>query len=130
MQKDSSRSRQEDLQKYLPITPAAFHVLISLAEGDKHGYAILKEVSRRTEGRVRFSASTLYGIVKRLLADGFVVELDERPDPALDDERRRYYRLTEFGRKVAIAESERMDELVSMAASFNLKRLKPSKARS
>ena len=123
------RKKNNDVRKFLPITPAAFHVLISLAEGDKHGYAILKEVSRRTDGRVKLSASTLYGIIKRLLADGWIVELDDRPDPALDDERRRYYRLTKVGREVGIAEAERMDELVQMAASRDLKRLKPAKGR-
>ncbi len=123
------RKKNNDVRNFLPITPAAFHVLISLAEGDKHGYAILKEVSRRTDGRVKLSASTLYGIIKRLLADGWIVELDDRPDPALDDERRRYYRLTRVGREVGIAEAERMDELVQMAASRDLKRLKPAKGR-
>ncbi len=123
------RKKKEDIPGFLPITPPAFHVLISLAEGDKHGYAILKEVSRRTEGRVKLSASTLYGIVKRMLNDGWVIELDERPDPSLDDERRRYYRLTKLGREVAIAEAERMDELVQMAASRDLKRLKSAKGR-
>ncbi len=123
------RKKNNDVRNFLPITPAAFHVLISLAEGDKHGYAILKEVSRRTDGRVKLSASTLYGIIKRLLADGWIVELDDRPDPALDDERRRYYRLTKLGREVGIAEAERMDELVQMAASRDLKRLKPAKGR-
>ncbi len=123
------RKKNNDVRNFLPITPAAFHVLISLAEGDKHGYAILKEVSRRTDGRVKLSASTLYGIIKRLLADGWIVELDDRPDPALDDERRRYYRLTKLGREVGIAEAERMDELVQMGASRDLKRLKPAKGR-
>jgi len=97
-----------------------FHVLLALADGEKHGYAILKEVRRRTGGKVRLSAGTLYAIVKRCLADGWIAESDERPDPALDDERRRYYHLTDFGRRAAVAEAERLREVLDMARDKNL----------
>ena len=103
-----------------PLTPALFHVLLALADGEKHGYAILKEVRRRTNGRVKLSAGTLYAIIKRCLADGWIAESDERPDPALDDERRRYYRLTDYGRRAAVAEAERLQEVVGMARDKNL----------
>ena len=97
-----------------------FHVLLALAGDDLHGYAILKEVELRTGGKVRLSTGTLYGIIKRLLADDLIVERRWRPSEALDDERRRYYRLTPQGRQVATAEAERMDEILSIARSRNL----------
>src|SRR5467141_1654790 len=105
---------------YGPLTPAMFHVLLALAGDDLHGYAILKEVDLRTSGKVRLSTGTLYGIIKRLLADGLVVERRTRPAEADDDERRRYYRMTEKGREVAAAEAERMDEVLSIARARNL----------
>ena len=88
------------------------HVLLALADGDKHGYAIIKEVRRRTDGEVELGASSLYAVLKRLVADQVVVETDERPDQALDDERRRYYRLTSYGRAVAVAELQRLESLI------------------
>jgi DNA-binding PadR family transcriptional regulator len=103
-----------------PLTPAMFHVLLALAGEDLHGYAILKEVELRTGGKVRLSTGTLYGIIKRMLADGLIVELRSRPAESQDDERRRYYRLTPQGRQVAAAEAERMDEVLSVARSRNL----------
>lgn len=99
----------------LPLTPALFHVLLSLADGEKHGYAILKEVGQRTGGTVSLSTGTLYGIVKRLLADGLI-----RASAAGSDERRRAYRLTAFGRKVALAEAERLRDLVMSAHAKKL----------
>ena len=99
----------------LPLTPALFHVLLSLADGEKHGYAILKEVEQRTEGAVRLSTGTLYGIVKRLLADGMI-----RESAAGSDDRRTAYRLTAFGRKVALAEAERLRSLVMAAQAKKL----------
>ena len=102
-------------QQFLPLTPAVFHVLLALMEEDKHGYAILQSITRRTGGQVRMGTGTLYGIIKRLLADGWIEESDERPDPSLDDERRRYYRLTRLGAQVASAEAERMAQLVTAA---------------
>lgn len=97
-----------------------FHVLLALAGEDLHGYAILKEVELRTAGKVRLSTGTLYGLIKRLLADGLINELRTRPADSDDDERRRYYRLTNLGRQVAAAEAERMDEMLAVARSRNL----------
>jgi DNA-binding PadR family transcriptional regulator len=99
-----------DPRDYLPLTPASFQILVALADGEKHGYAILKEVERRTEGKVRLRAGTLYTALARLLDDELVEESRERPDPSLDDERRRYYRLSRRGRAVAAAEAERLAE--------------------
>ena len=104
-----------DPEGYLPLTPPMFQVLIALADGEKHGYAIIKEVHRRTGGKVRLGAGTLYALIKRFVQDGLIVECDERPDPALDDERRRYYRLSDNGRRVAIAEAHRMEALIDQA---------------
>ena len=109
--------RADDL---LPLTPGMFHVLIALADGEKHGYAIIKEVARRTDGAIRLSAGTLYTLIRRFAQDGVIAEADERPDPALDDERRRYYRLTDFGREVARAEAARMQTSLDMARAKNL----------
>ena len=103
-----------------PLTPAMFHVLLALAGEDLHGYAILKEVELRTGGKVRLSTGTLYGIIKRMLALGLIVELRSRPAETQDDERRRYYRLTPEGRQLAVREAERMDEILSVARSRNL----------
>ena len=110
---------QSNSEAFGPLTPSMFHVLLALAGDDLHGYAILKEVELRTGGKVRLSPGTLYGIIKRLLNDGLIVELRSRPSEA-DDERRRYYRLTPQGRQVATAEAERMDEILSIARSRNL----------
>jgi DNA-binding PadR family transcriptional regulator len=120
-------SRKRDPGPHLPLTPPMFHVLVALADGEKHGYAILKEVARRTNGKVQLSAGTLYGIIKRLDESGMILELTERPDADLDDERRRYYRLTEFGRRVALAEAARMEEMLEMARAKHLFR-KPKMA--
>ena len=104
----------------LPLTPAAFNLLLALADGEKHGYAIMQAVALRSGGEVRMGPGTLYGLIKRMLADGWIEELDERPDPALDDERRRYYRLTGLGQQVAVAEAERLSRLVSAARQQGL----------
>ena len=105
---------------YGPLTPAMFHVLLALAGEDMHGYAILKEVELRTGGKVRLSTGTLYGIIKRLLADGLIAELRARPAEREDDERRKYYRLTSLGRQLAAAEAERMDEVLAVARARHL----------
>jgi DNA-binding PadR family transcriptional regulator len=116
-----NRPRETDeKEEQVPLTPAMFHVLLALAEEEMHGYAILKEVERRTEGKVRLSAGTLYGIIKRLNGEGWIVESNKRPAAGLDDERRRYYRLTDAGRKVAVTEARRLEELVEMARSKKL----------
>jgi DNA-binding PadR family transcriptional regulator len=104
-----------DPDTYLPLTAAEFQVLVALADGEKHGYAIGKEVARRTGGQVTLRAATLYTVIKRLLANDLVKESDVRPDAALDDERRRYYRLTDRGRKVAMAEASRLERTVAQA---------------
>ena len=103
-----------------PLTPAMFHVLLALAGEDLHGYAILKEVALRTGGEVQLSTGTLYGIIKRLLNDGLIAALRERPAALHDDERRRYYRLTAKGRGVAAAEAERLEKVVAIARSRRL----------
>ena len=99
----------------LPLTPAMFHVMVAISDGDTHGYAILKHVADQTDGKVRLSTGTLYGIIKRLLAEGLCEEPKRRPAAADDDERRRYYRLTEFGRRVVAAETARLESMVSVA---------------
>jgi len=113
-------SHRRSVDHLLPLTPPMLHTLVALADGDKHGYAILKEISRRTDGAVLLSAGTLYALVRRATADGLIVETDERPDPALDDERRRYYRLTSLGRRVAAAELARLESIVDMARAKKL----------
>jgi DNA-binding PadR family transcriptional regulator len=100
---------------YQPLTPAVFHILLALADGEKHGYAIMKDVEVQTGGQIKMGPGTLYGSIKRMLATGLIEESDQRPDPALDDERRRYYRLTGLGEKVVSAESQRLAELVKVA---------------
>jgi DNA-binding PadR family transcriptional regulator len=102
---------------FLPLTPAAFHVLLALADGPKHGYLILKDVEERTGGDVRLSTGTLYGLIKRFLDDELIVEL--APSPA-DDERRRPYKLTALGREVAASEAARLERLVSAARAVRL----------
>ena len=104
-----------DPSAYLPLTPAMFQVLVALADGEKHGYAVIKEIARRTDGKVRLRAGTLYAVIRRFVDDGLIEESAERPDPALDDERRRYYRITDRGRAVAMAEARRMTETLSQA---------------
>ena len=100
---------------YQPLTPAVYHILLALAEGEKHGYAIMKDVEAQTGGTIRMGPGTLYGSIKRMLASALIEEADERPDPELDDERRRYYRLTGLGQRVAAAESERLARAVEVA---------------
>ena len=100
---------------YGPLTSAEFQVLVALADGEKHGYAIGKEVARRTDGQVTLRAATLYTVIKRLLADALIEESAARPDPALDDERRRYYRLSDRGREVAVAEARRLEQTLAQA---------------
>jgi DNA-binding PadR family transcriptional regulator len=113
-------SKKSETESFLPLTPAMFHILLALADGEKHGYAILKEVARRTEDKVRLSAGTLYGNLARLESSGMIVESGRRPAFGLDDERRRYYRLTDFGRSVAVAEARRMEAALSQAHAKHL----------
>jgi len=109
-----------DPEDLLPLTPAMFHILLALADRERHGYDIMREVDERTEGKMRLGPGTLYGSIKRMLASGLIEELDERPDPELDDVRRRYYRLTDFGYRLAVAEAERLARLVKTARSKKL----------
>ena len=102
------------------VTPAIFQILLALSDGERHGYGIMQEIAARTGGAFRIGPGTLYGSIKRLLAEDLIVEAAERPDPALDDERRRYYRLTERGRQVALAEAERLAHLVADARAKRL----------
>lgn len=103
-----------------PLTAPAFQTLLSLADGDKHGYAILKDVEEHSGGETQLSTGTLYAIIKRLLSDGLIAECKNRPRADEDDQRRRYYRLTPKGRSVAMAEVERMERLVARAHDRNL----------
>jgi DNA-binding PadR family transcriptional regulator len=107
-------------EDYLPLSQAVFHILLALADGERHGYAIMQEVKRRTGGGVKIGPGTLYGSIKRLLESGLIQESEARPDPDLDDERRRYYRLTDFGRLVAKAEARRIMGLIEQARGKNL----------
>ena len=109
-----------NLQQYLPLTTPVFHILLALADGEKHGYAIKREVEKSTAGRVSMGPGTLYGAIKRLLGAGLIAETVERPDPALDDSRRRYYELTALGRGVLAAETERLAAMVDSARRKNV----------
>ena len=99
----------------LPLPPATFHILMAVADDDRHGYAIIQEIAARTDGAIRMSAGTLYRSIQRMIDQDLIVEVHERPAPELDDERRRYYRITRFGRAVARAEAQRLRELVRLA---------------
>ncbi len=99
----------------LPLPPASFHILLAVADGDRHGYAIIQEVAARTGGEVRLSAGTLYRSIQRMVEQDLIEETAARPAPELDDERRRYYRITTFGRAVARAETERLQAMVRIA---------------
>jgi DNA-binding PadR family transcriptional regulator len=101
-----------DTQRFLPLKTQWFHILLTLASGEQHGYGIMQEVLNRTEGKVRLWPATLYGSIKRLIEAELIAESDERPAPELDDARRRYYRLTALGSQVLDAECERLQELV------------------
>ena len=114
------KSTEREPESLLPLTPAVFHILLALVDGEKHGYAIMQEVTYRTEGKIRMGPGTLYGTIKRMLADGLIVESGARPDAKLDDERRRYYRLTDFGLRVTRAEAQRLAQLLQVAQSKHL----------
>ncbi|HEX2621842.1 MAG TPA: PadR family transcriptional regulator [Phototrophicaceae bacterium] len=116
----TSGSPDDTLSHLLPLTPAVFHILLALADGEKHGYAIMQEVANITGGEIKMGPGTLYGSIKRMLELGLIDESDERPDPTMDDERRRYYRITPSGRQVASAESRRLATLLQTAAMKKL----------
>src|SRR5215475_5298334 len=117
-----ARQSKFDAESLLPLPTAAFHILIALADGDRHGYAIMQDVAAGTGGRLKLNPGTLYTTIRRLLDQGLVVELDERPDPEDDDERRRYYRLTEMGRQVVKAEAARLRQTLAFARQAGLVR--------
>jgi DNA-binding PadR family transcriptional regulator len=116
----SSSGHQPRPEDFLPLHRDTFHILVSLADRDRHGYSILLDVADRTGGALRFSPSSLYASIKRLLHQGLIEELAERPDPDEDDERRRYYRLTRLGRKVAEVEARRLERLLVHARALGL----------
>jgi DNA-binding PadR family transcriptional regulator len=108
--------RSSEIEAFLPLPASVMHILVALAAGEKHGYAIRRDVEALSNGLVRMGSGTLYGSIKRMLEQGLIAEAEERPDPALDDERRRYYRLTALGRRVGAAEQARLAALVDAAS--------------
>jgi len=108
------------LSAFLPLHKENFHILVSLADQDRHGYSIMQDIAARSDGAVRISASTLYGAIRKLLESGLIEELSERPDPEHDDERRRYYRLSAMGWAVAKAEAKRLERLLADARAMGL----------
>lgn len=110
----------QDPEELLPLTPAVFNILLALADGEKHGYAIMLEIEENTEGQVVMGPGTLYGSIKRMLKTGLIEESDERPDPEMDDQRRRYYQLTGLGQRTVKLEAERLVSQVKLAQAKNL----------
>jgi len=102
-------------ESFLPLPPVTFHILMALADDDRHGYAIIQDIEARTGGSLKLSAGTLYRSIQRMLDQGLLVETSERPAPEFDDERRRYYRITKLGTAVARAETRRLMQLVKLA---------------
>ena len=98
----------DDIHSLLPLTPTVFHMLLALADGEKHGYGIMRSVEKETQGQMQIRTGSLYGSIQRMIEAGLIEETNERPDPELDDERRRYYGLTDFGRRVLSAEAARI----------------------
>src|SRR5687768_7667736 len=120
-------SPRRDASELLPLPVSEFQILLALVDDERHGYGIKGEVALRTSGEVQLGPGTLYGSIKRMVARGLIEESDERPDPELDDERRRYYRITSLGRRVVVAEARRMERLVGIArAKRLLKRPEPA----
>jgi DNA-binding PadR family transcriptional regulator len=107
-------------ESFLPLTPAVFQILLALADEERHGYGIMQEIAQRTDGKVVLGPGTLYGTIKRLLADGWIEESGDRPDPEMDDERRRYYRLSTLGRRIASEEARRLAQLVRVSRRKHL----------
>jgi DNA-binding PadR family transcriptional regulator len=119
MKGESMNQSDKPVSPEVALTPAMFQVLLALGDGEKHGYAILKDVEEQTGGHVRLSTGTLYAIIKRLLSEGVIEECRNRPPAEEDDQRRRYYRLTTAGRQVVVAEAERMEKLIATARQKN-----------
>ena len=114
------RPKHVDISALLPLHKDTFQILVALAGQERHGYSIMQDIAARTEGRTRLNPSSLYTAIRRMLEDGLIEELDERPDPEHDDQRRRYYRVTGFGREVAIAEARRLEHLLADARATGL----------
>jgi DNA-binding PadR family transcriptional regulator len=114
------RPRTDEIDSFLPLPTAVFHILVALADRDRHGYSIMQDVGARTAGKVRLSAGTLYSAIRRMLEQELIEELRNSPDPSSGDERRRYYRLTRLGRDVAVAEARRVNEMLSHARATKL----------
>jgi DNA-binding PadR family transcriptional regulator len=108
------------IDELLPLTPTVFHILLALADQERHGYGIMQEVMAITQNQVRMGPGTLYGSIKRMLKANLIEESDERPDLELDDERRRYYRLTDLGRRVLAAEAQRLSTLIDVAQAKHI----------
>jgi DNA-binding PadR family transcriptional regulator len=104
----------DDIQNLLPLTPIVFHMMLALADGEKHGYGIMRTVEAETEGRMQIRTGSLYGSIRRMIESGLIEETNERPDPELDDERRRYYGLTDFGRRVLATEAARIVQVMTV----------------
>src|SRR5258708_2556261 len=119
-------AKPQSPHELLPLTPPVFHILLALTDDERHGYGIMQDVARQTGDALQLGPGTLYGCLKRMLAAGLVEESDERPDAALDDERRRYYRMTAFGQRVVRAEAQRLANAVIAARAKRL--LSPRKA--
>jgi DNA-binding PadR family transcriptional regulator len=115
-----TRPVNTDPEALLPLPPATFHILVALADDDRHGYAILKEVAGRTDGALKLNAATLYRSIERMLEQGLIREVSARPAKDMGDERRRYYRITPFGRAVALAEARRLAQLLALARASGL----------
>lgn len=109
-----SDAMHKDIQSLLPLTPTVFHMLLALADDEKHGYGIMQAVEAETQGQMQIRTGSLYGSIRRMIEAGLIVETNERPDPELDDERRRYYGLTEFGRRVLTAEAARIAQAMAV----------------
>ncbi len=114
------RLTADQVPKLLPLPQAVFQILVALAHQDRHGYAIMQDVAARTDGALKLSPGTLYGSIKRMLEEGLIVEVSNRPEPDEDDERRRYYRITPFGRDLAQAEADRLTVLLRQARAVGL----------
>ena len=109
-----------EIDDLLPLPPVTFHILVAVAEEDRHGYAIMQDVARRSDGAIKLNAGTLYRSIQRMLEQGLISETTARPAPELDDERRRYYRITPLGRGVARAETRRLSQMVKLARASGL----------
>jgi len=122
-----SRLVQKDPETFMPLSPAVFHILLALGDGEAHGYAIMQDVLQRSAGVVKLGPGTLYGAIGRMLEDGFIEECEERPDPEMDDARRRYYRLTQGGGDLLALETKRLAALVRSArATKVVRKMKPA----